>query len=132
MGAIEQIVTEDTTAGENKTFVSRMVTTCTNFTTGDYSEMCILVVPIATGDFSTLDWCAVVYTPDDKEHDFCDSCSVDDPACTHGSDGSPEISFNCSNIKTGLTQTCGSVVQGMAIPIFDEIPEAGNATDASG
>jgi len=133
-GTIEQIVTEDKTVGENRTFVSRMVATCTNFTSGDYSETCIRVFAIAAGDFSMLDFCAVLlYAADDNEPRVCESCSVDDPVCTHGSDGSPEISFNCSNIKPGLTQTCGSVVQGVAIPIFDDnVTEAGNVTDTSG
>jgi len=125
-GTIEQILTEDTDipVGTNETtFLQRVVTACTQFTTDDNeSETCVRVFPVEDGDFTSLDSCSVLYSPDGSEPKLCASCTVEDPTCT-GESGFPEISWDCCNLQTDQKQTCGPVSQGVAIPYFDVIPE---------
>jgi len=100
------------------------VTSCTRFTTveDDDSETCIRIFPVKNGDFTELKTCSVQYTPiAGEEPRVCSDCSI----CETDDDSDlPQISFNCCNLETDLKQTCGPTSGGVAVPIFDVIPES--------
>ena len=126
LGSIQRILELDTNSDEvsNSTdIVARVVTTCTRFTTGDDdSETCIRIFPVTSGDFTKIKSCSVQYTPTaGTEYQVCENgCTP----CETGFDDLPTISFNCCDVETDLKQTCGPTQDGVAVPIFDIIPES--------
>ena len=125
LGSIQRILELDANSdeGTNSTAtVARVVTTCTRFTTDDDdSETCIRIFPITSGNFSTIKSCSVQYTPTAGD-DFmvCSDCSP----CETGQNDLATISFSCCDVETDLKQTCGPTQDGVAVPVFDIIPES--------
>jgi hypothetical protein len=106
---------------------------------------CIQTYPLVPGNFTQLaeaQQCRVRYTPTGQDPKECHSCGLcDDPTrmmtanTASSSDGSPPppvLSFDCCNLQTDLQQTCyGITKEGVAIPNFDPIVEAGTCTSGA-
>jgi hypothetical protein len=126
LGSIQRILELDPEAVEVQAdtvpLLARAVTTCTRFTTDDNESVtCIRIFPKKDGDFAELLSCTVQYSPTGEDPQKCNECTL----CGTGKQsGLPEISFNCCNRETDLKQTCGSTQNGVAVPVFDIIPES--------
>jgi hypothetical protein len=123
---------------------ARSIEACVRFPnapTNPDALTCIQTYPLVPGNFTQLaeaQQCRVRYTPTGQDPKECHSCGLcDDPtrmmtASVSSSDGSPPppvLSFDCCNLQTDLQQTCyGITKEGVAIPNFDPIVEAGTCT----
>jgi hypothetical protein len=124
---------------------ARSIEACVRFPnapTNPDALTCIQTYPLAPGNFSQLakaQQCRVRYTPTGQDPKECYSCGLcDDPtrmmtaASSDGSPPPPVLSFDCCNLQTDLQQTCyGITKEGVAIPNFDPIVEAGTCTSGA-
>ena len=126
LGSIQRILELDPEAvevqAESVPLLARAVTTCTQFTTDDNESVtCIRIFPKNDGDFDEILSCSVQYSPTGEDPQKCNECTL---CGTDKISGLPEISFNCCNLETDLKQTCGPTQDGVAVPVFDIIPES--------